>query len=165
MTTPFHALVPFGAQREPGLIISSNIGQIKFWDSIAMGLAGGDNYTFLLLGLQESENVTSLTRADVRTRIISVFAHTEFLFSHLGTNIHRLDLNRSTVPTTSDFGRREVSLVSPRLQPAVLLLVFDPSTPGFLVCPGAAATTWQHQCGGRLRPRSWCHRTGSMGPC
>ncbi|EJF65900.1 hypothetical protein DICSQDRAFT_49916 [Dichomitus squalens LYAD-421 SS1] len=71
MTTPFHALVPFGAQREPGLIISSNIGQVKFWDSIAMGLAGGDNYTFLLLGLQTGENVTSLARADALTFILS----------------------------------------------------------------------------------------------
>ncbi|KAI0807541.1 hypothetical protein C8Q74DRAFT_1213431 [Fomes fomentarius] len=71
MTTPFHALVPFGSQREPGLIVSSNIGQIRFWDSIGMGLAGGDNFSFSLLNLESGENVTSLTRADPQTFIVS----------------------------------------------------------------------------------------------
>lgn len=65
MTTPFHALVPYGPQREPGLIVSSNIGQVRFWDSIGMGLAGGDNYTLSNLDLKEGECVTSLIRVDV----------------------------------------------------------------------------------------------------
>ncbi len=82
MTTPFHALVPFGSQREPGLIVSSNIGQIRFWDSIGMGLAGGDNFSFSLLNLESGENVTSLTRADVRSIVVftcfaSTLKHTE----------------------------------------------------------------------------------------
>ncbi|KAJ8487889.1 hypothetical protein ONZ51_g3889 [Trametes cubensis] len=71
MATPFHALVPFGSQREPGLIICSNIGQIRFWDSIGMGLAGGDNFSFTLLELGEGENVTNLIRADAQTFIVS----------------------------------------------------------------------------------------------
>ncbi|KAH9900978.1 Non-repetitive/WGA-negative nucleoporin C-terminal-domain-containing protein [Cubamyces lactineus] len=71
MATPFHALVPFGSQREPGLIICSNIGQIRFWDSIGMGLAGGDNFSFTLLELEEGENVTNLVRADAQTFIVS----------------------------------------------------------------------------------------------
>ncbi|KAI0362165.1 hypothetical protein OH77DRAFT_1515456 [Trametes cingulata] len=71
MATPFHALVPFGSQREPGLIICSNVGQIRFWDSIGMGLAGGDNFSFSTLGLEEGENVTSLVRADLQTFIAS----------------------------------------------------------------------------------------------
>ncbi|KAI0331109.1 hypothetical protein GY45DRAFT_1322812 [Cubamyces sp. BRFM 1775] len=71
MATPFHALVPFGSQREPGLIICSNIGQIRFWDSIGMGLAGGDNFSFTLLELEEGENVTNLIRADAQTFIVS----------------------------------------------------------------------------------------------
>lgn len=66
MATPFHALVPFGSQREPGLIVCSNIGQVRFWDSIGMGLAGGDNFSFSVLSLVEGENVTNLVRADVR---------------------------------------------------------------------------------------------------
>ncbi|KAI0780884.1 Non-repetitive/WGA-negative nucleoporin C-terminal-domain-containing protein [Trametes elegans] len=71
MATPFHALVPFGPQREPGLIICSNIGQIRFWDSIGMGLAGGDNFSFSLLDLSQGENVTDLVRADSQTFIAS----------------------------------------------------------------------------------------------
>ncbi|RPD66182.1 hypothetical protein L227DRAFT_539315 [Lentinus tigrinus ALCF2SS1-6] len=71
MTTPFHALVPYGLQREPGLIVSSNIGQIRFWDSIGMGLAGGDNFSYSALNLEQGEHVTSLTRADPQTYIIS----------------------------------------------------------------------------------------------
>ncbi|KAH9856929.1 Non-repetitive/WGA-negative nucleoporin C-terminal-domain-containing protein [Lenzites betulinus] len=74
MATPFHALVPFGAQREPGLIVCSNIGQIRFWDSIGMGLAGGDNFSFSLLELVEGENVTNLVRADSQTFIASTTA-------------------------------------------------------------------------------------------
>ena len=65
MTTPFHALVPYGPQREPGLIVASNVGQVRFWDSIGMGLAGGDNYTLSTLDLKDGEGVTSLIRADV----------------------------------------------------------------------------------------------------
>uniref|UniRef100_A0A5K1K185 Probable 3-oxoacyl-[acyl-carrier-protein] reductase oxidoreductase (EC) n=1 Tax=Ganoderma boninense TaxID=34458 RepID=A0A5K1K185_9APHY len=71
MSTPFHALVPYGPQREPGLIISSTIGQVRFWDSIGMGLAGGDNYSLSNLDLKEGECVTSLIRADAQTFIIS----------------------------------------------------------------------------------------------
>ena len=71
MTTPYHALVPFGSQREPGLIVSSNIGQIRFWDSIGMGLAGGDNFSFSQLTLEQGENVTSLTRADVSANTVT----------------------------------------------------------------------------------------------
>ena len=65
MTTPFHALVPYGPQREPGLIIASNVGQIRFWDSNGMGLAGGDNFSYSNLNLEQAESVTSLARADV----------------------------------------------------------------------------------------------------
>ncbi|EIW51716.1 uncharacterized protein TRAVEDRAFT_136690 [Trametes versicolor FP-101664 SS1] len=71
MATPFHALVPFGSQREPGLIVCSNIGQVRFWDSIGMGLAGGDNFSFSVLSLVEGENVTNLVRADAQTFIAS----------------------------------------------------------------------------------------------
>lgn len=65
MVTPFHALVPYGPSREPGLIISSPTGQIRFWDSLGMGLAGGDKFALSSLELDEGENVTTLTRSDV----------------------------------------------------------------------------------------------------
>ncbi|KAI0957243.1 hypothetical protein AcW1_005700 [Taiwanofungus camphoratus] len=71
MVTPFHALVPYGPSREPGLIISSPTGQIRFWDSLGMGLAGGDKFALSSLELDEGENVTTLTRSDPKTYIVS----------------------------------------------------------------------------------------------
>ncbi|KAH9952015.1 hypothetical protein B0H21DRAFT_800355 [Amylocystis lapponica] len=74
MVTPFHALVPYGQSREPGLILSSTAGQIRFWDSLGMGLAGADNFSFLSLNLEDEECVTTLTRADPQTYIVSTSA-------------------------------------------------------------------------------------------
>ena len=75
MTTPFHALIPYGIQREPGLIIASHVGQIRFWDSIGMGLAGGDNFSSFTLDLEHGENVSSLTRADVGVDYSASYIH------------------------------------------------------------------------------------------
>ena len=70
MDTPFHALVPHGPTREPGLIIISPHGQIRFWDGLGMGLAGGDNFAHFVLDLEEGETMTTLTRSDVRPELI-----------------------------------------------------------------------------------------------
>lgn len=70
MDTPFHALVPHGPTREPGLIIISPQGQIRFWDGLGMGLAGGDNFAHFVLDLEEGETMTTLTRSDVRPHFI-----------------------------------------------------------------------------------------------
>ena len=66
MDTPFHALVPFGPTREPGLILMSAGGKMSFWDSLGMGLAGGGSAHTSELSLDEEERITMLTRADVR---------------------------------------------------------------------------------------------------
>ncbi|KAJ3533367.1 hypothetical protein NM688_g7291 [Phlebia brevispora] len=71
MDTPFHALVPFGSAREPGLILISPEGQVHFWDSLGMGLAGGTHSSKSSLGLNEEERVTAFTRADTQTYIAS----------------------------------------------------------------------------------------------
>ena len=65
MATHFHALVPYGQQREPGLIICSYVGQVRFWDSIGMGLAGGENFSSYALPINDEEMITALTRVDV----------------------------------------------------------------------------------------------------
>jgi len=63
---PFHALVPQGS-REPGMILISHTGQIRFWDSIAIGLAGGENFApSQLEDLEHGEEVTCFHRVDVR---------------------------------------------------------------------------------------------------
>ncbi|CAL1704556.1 unnamed protein product [Somion occarium] len=71
MSTPFHALVPYGPSREPGLILMNSAGQIRFWESLASGLAGGEHWTASTLDLYDEESVTTLTRADPQTFIAS----------------------------------------------------------------------------------------------
>jgi nuclear pore complex protein Nup133 len=62
---PYHALVPYGPSREPGLILLSVKGEIKFWDSIGIGLAGGEHYSSTFLDLVGSEYISNFIRADV----------------------------------------------------------------------------------------------------
>ncbi|KAJ7774888.1 hypothetical protein B0H16DRAFT_78349 [Mycena metata] len=68
---PFHELVPYTSAREPGLILVSLSGEIRFWDSIGIGLAGGQNYSTTDLGLSADEVVTNLLRVDPQTYILS----------------------------------------------------------------------------------------------
>ncbi|KAL4265228.1 nucleoporin Nup133 family protein [Pleurotus pulmonarius] len=68
---PLHVLVPLVKTREPGLILISPLGEIRYWDSIGIGLAGGENYVTLHLDLAEDESVTTLTRADAQTFVVS----------------------------------------------------------------------------------------------
>lgn len=68
---PLHELVPYTTAREPGLILVSLSGQIRFWDSIGIGLAGGQNYSTTDLDLSPDEVVTNLIRADPQTYILS----------------------------------------------------------------------------------------------
>ncbi|CAA7271672.1 unnamed protein product [Cyclocybe aegerita] len=69
---PFHALVPQGPSREPGLVLVSPSGKIRFWDSIGIGLAGGENFNASQLDdMEYDEEVTNLIRADAQTYILS----------------------------------------------------------------------------------------------
>ncbi|TEB36359.1 hypothetical protein FA13DRAFT_1727949 [Coprinellus micaceus] len=68
---PFHALVPHGASQEPGLILLSHSGHVRFWQSIGMGLAGGENFAPFDLNLREGESVTNLTRVDNQLYVAS----------------------------------------------------------------------------------------------
>ena len=61
--------MPYAGAREPGLILLSPLGEIRFWDSISHGLAGGDHYHRAALDLQPGESATSLARADAQTYI------------------------------------------------------------------------------------------------
>ncbi|KAI0054126.1 hypothetical protein FA95DRAFT_1530133 [Auriscalpium vulgare] len=68
---PFQAFVPYGVSREPGLILLSSSGEIRFWDSIGIGLAGGEHFNKTQLELESGETATSLTRSDPQTYIAS----------------------------------------------------------------------------------------------
>ncbi|KZT09491.1 uncharacterized protein LAESUDRAFT_646564 [Laetiporus sulphureus 93-53] len=101
MTTPFYALIPHGPTREPGLIISSHIGQIRFWDGVGMGLAGGDNFTYYNLSLDQGELVTTLSRADPRTYIISTSKGRLFRLTITATGGNRLSFHEFGHPSSS----------------------------------------------------------------
>ncbi|PFH54313.1 hypothetical protein AMATHDRAFT_72820 [Amanita thiersii Skay4041] len=68
---PFHALVPYGPSREPGLLLVSQSGSIRFWDSIGNGLAGGTHFYSATLGLNDGQEVSTFIRADSTTFIAS----------------------------------------------------------------------------------------------
>lgn len=58
--------MPQGNSREPGLVLVSATGQIRFWDSIGIGLAGGDNFISSQVdNMNYQEEVTNLIRVDV----------------------------------------------------------------------------------------------------
>lgn len=82
---PLHAFVPYGASREPGLILLSNSGEIRFWDSIGIGLAGGDRFSTTQLELEPGESTTSLTRSDPQTYVASTSSGRLFRFTLTST--------------------------------------------------------------------------------
>ncbi|KAF8522246.1 Non-repetitive/WGA-negative nucleoporin C-terminal-domain-containing protein [Hysterangium stoloniferum] len=64
MTVPFASLVSFGSSREPGLIMVSDSGEIRFWDSIGIGLAGAERFSTTRVDLAVDEMVCGLERID-----------------------------------------------------------------------------------------------------
>jgi nuclear pore complex protein Nup133 len=65
-STPFGALVSYGATREPGLLLLSKGGELRLWDSIGLGLTGTEYTDASSLSLQLGEVVTGLINTDVR---------------------------------------------------------------------------------------------------
>ncbi|KAI0273769.1 Non-repetitive/WGA-negative nucleoporin C-terminal-domain-containing protein [Gloeopeniophorella convolvens] len=68
---PLHAFVPYGGSPEPGLILASQSGEVLFWNNIGIGLAGGEQYSKIILELESGEVLTSLTRIDPQTFVAS----------------------------------------------------------------------------------------------
>jgi hypothetical protein len=97
-STPYHGLVPYGVTREPGLILVSISGEVRFWDSIGIGLAGGDHYSTAYLDLGSREIVTNLIRADVSA---SSFFTTRLLQGPVVSDIHSLNVHRPPFPSYS----------------------------------------------------------------
>ncbi|KAF7967089.1 hypothetical protein HWV62_35891 [Athelia sp. TMB] len=108
---PYHALVPYGSSREPGLILLSMGGEIRFWDSIGIGLAGGENYSLSMLDLVGPEYISNFIRADPQTYIATTSSG----------RIFRITL-------TSSGGKKHLnSHVFARPAPALTLTNFLPS--------------------------------------
>lgn len=70
-SAPFHALVPSRSRSEPGLVLLSVRGDIRFWDSITSGLAGGGSFESINLELGEGEYTSGLLRVDGQIYIAS----------------------------------------------------------------------------------------------
>ncbi|KIM49090.1 hypothetical protein M413DRAFT_95576 [Hebeloma cylindrosporum] len=113
---PFHALVPQGSSREPGLILVSAAGSVRFWDSIGIGLAGGENYSSSILNdMEYDEEVTNLIRADTQTFILSTSYGSlyRFVLTSAGGKYH-LATRRFARPTPlNSFSRLLPSFLSP----------------------------------------------------
>lgn len=62
---PFASLLPFGASREPGLILVSSSGEVRLWDDIGSGLAGAERFSTAKIPLSDTETVEGLERVDV----------------------------------------------------------------------------------------------------
>lgn len=66
---PFISLLPYDGGREPGLILLSQGGKLRFWDSIGLGLTGGDFTDTSSLDLASGEIVTCFVRAEVNATV------------------------------------------------------------------------------------------------
>ncbi|KAI0094031.1 Non-repetitive/WGA-negative nucleoporin C-terminal-domain-containing protein [Irpex rosettiformis] len=126
MDTPLHGLIPYGTSREPGLILASPEGNTRCWDSLGMGLAGGERAFETKLEVAQDERITTLTRADAQT----------FIVSTSNGRLFRLTLTALAgkhVLTTHPFSRPNSSLSLSRLFP---LSNFFSSPVGTQVEPG-----------------------------
>ena len=73
LTVPFASLLPFGPSREPGLILVSSSGEVRFWDSIGTGLAGAERFSTAKIPLLDTETVDGLERIDVCVVFLPLF--------------------------------------------------------------------------------------------
>jgi hypothetical protein len=144
---PLYAFVPYGGSREPGLILASQSGEVWFWNNIGVGLAGGEQYSKILLELQSNEIVNSLTRLDVRSSPSTVLMSAQSISA---SNLRCVNLSWALVPVDVVYFWRKVPFYSsPFLAHAILAIVVP--LPAFsLVFTGIASRSWEHR-----RYRSW----------
>ncbi|KAF7294905.1 Methyltransferase type 11 [Mycena indigotica] len=113
-TPPFHGLVPYTSAREPGLMLVSVSGEIRFWDSIGIGLAGGQNYSTNQLEMADDDEVTNLIRADPQTYILSTSSGLLFRLVLTSTGgKHHLTLHAFSRPATGLSLSRLIPFFSP----------------------------------------------------
>ncbi|GAA5885246.1 hypothetical protein JCM6882_009536 [Rhodosporidiobolus microsporus] len=80
----FASLVPApsqSAQREPGLLLASNTGTLRFWDSLSLALSGVDRFKTAFLDLHDGELVRDLRLLSPSTYLVSTSQARVFLVS------------------------------------------------------------------------------------
>ena len=108
----------------------TSTGQIRFWDGLGMGLAGGTNYSKSSLELGEDELVTTLTRADVSILSTSMrccdlkflVQFQTYVVSTSAGRLYRLSLSTSGSKyhlVSRVFGRPQSSLSLTRFLPSL----------------------------------------------
>ncbi|KZV86547.1 hypothetical protein EXIGLDRAFT_840672 [Exidia glandulosa HHB12029] len=87
LTLPVASLVHYGPLREPGLILISQTGELRFWESIGVGLSGAEGFVSNQLMLQSGEQVVALHRCDHLLYVASTSAGRLFRIA-VSTNGH-----------------------------------------------------------------------------
>ncbi|KAF8636731.1 hypothetical protein AX17_003534 [Amanita inopinata Kibby_2008] len=121
-TPPFHALVPYSPNREPGLLLVSSVGLIRFWDSIGIGLTGGDRHYTANLNLPDGQQVTNFIRSDSTT----------FIASTTTGSLYRITLTSSGGDEQLKFhlfSRPQTSMSFSRLIPSLFSYASTPKLP------------------------------------
>ena len=126
---PYHALVPYGPSREPGLILLSMKGEIRFWDSIGIGLAGGEHFSMTILDLMGPEYISNFIRVDVSAISALVYMYTKGCLLQPQTYIATTSTGRLfRLTLTSSGGKIHLnSHLFSRPSPALTLTNFLPS--------------------------------------
>ncbi|KAH8116942.1 Non-repetitive/WGA-negative nucleoporin C-terminal-domain-containing protein [Phellopilus nigrolimitatus] len=84
-SVPFSAIVSYGPSREPGLILLSPYGETRFWDSVELGLTGGDPTDDSLIDLRSDEAITAFVYAEPQTFIATTSGGRLFLLAVTST--------------------------------------------------------------------------------
>jgi hypothetical protein len=66
----FGSFVP-NENREPGLLVINNAGDIRHWDSVLLGLSGAERFNELSMPLSTNEVVTGLFRCAVSSHSLT----------------------------------------------------------------------------------------------
>ena len=138
---PLYAFVPYSSSREPGLILASQSGEVWFWNNIGVGLAGGEQYSKILLELQSNEIVNSLTRLDVRpSNIVFMSAYVS-----PASNLCHLYLNWALVSVNALYLWGKVPYNSSPFLAHAILAITVPILAFYLVFTAISSRSWEHR--------------------
>lgn len=63
---PLSSFVPYQSSQEPGLMLISTTGDLRFWVNVSLGLTGGESYYRVRVPVSTSERVLQIHRIEVR---------------------------------------------------------------------------------------------------
>ncbi|KAF8313388.1 hypothetical protein DL93DRAFT_2167809 [Clavulina sp. PMI_390] len=116
--TPLAALVPYRNSSEPGLLLCSQDGSIRFWENVSLGLAGGDSFRTLKLAVAVGEHITRVLRAGPTMFVFST-THGRLFKVSLVSNSSQRTLQSSVVTDNRTiFSRVTSTFFAPASAPA-----------------------------------------------